>query len=183
VGLYAGAIRAIQLVGIPLSFVNLSVMGFIPQLRMQNRLADLERVLRVGAGWAAIPSFCALLLFLCAPGPVLALFLGEEFRAGAVLLSILSIGQFALVWVGCSELTLVLSGKARAAAVINVVSSSTILIGGYFVALAFGVTGLAILASSVLTAQCVCQWLLARRLIGVWTHATWLPWRMMRRMQ
>jgi O-antigen/teichoic acid export membrane protein len=158
-------------------------MGFIPQLRMQNRLADLERVLRVGAGWAAIPSFCALLLFLCVPGPVLGVFLGPEFRDAAALLSILSVGQFALVWVGCSEQTLMLSGQARAAAVVNVISSSTILIGGYFVADPSDMTGLAILASSVLTAQCLCQWLLARRLIGVWTHATWLPWRMMRRMQ
>ncbi|HVW01952.1 MAG TPA: MATE family efflux transporter, partial [Planctomycetaceae bacterium] len=181
--LYAGANRAIQLVGIPLSFVNLSVMGFIPQLRMQGRLADLERVLRIAAGWAAIPSFLALVLFLCAPGPVLELFLGEKYRDAALLLSILSFGQFALVWVGCSETTLVLSGHARSAAVINIVSSSTILVGGYFVASSLGITALAILAAAVLTGQCIAQWLLARQLVGVWTHAAAKPWRLMQRMR
>ena len=175
--LYAGANRAIQLVVMPLSLVNLSVMAFIPQLRMQGRLGDLERVLRVSAGWAAIPSFLVLMAFVLAPASILGIFLGSNYRSAAGLLSILSIGQFALVWVGSSELTLVLSGHARTAAMINGIGAGTILIGGPLIARSHGTSGLAVLAAVVITGQCLTQWLLTRYLIGIWTNAVLFPWR------
>jgi O-antigen/teichoic acid export membrane protein len=177
--LYAGANRAIQLVSIPLSLVNLSVMAFIPQLRTEGRLPELQQILRISAGWAAIPSFLALLAFVIAPAPILEVFLGPFYRQAAVLLSILSLGQFILVWVGSSELTLVLSGHARTAAVVNATTACTLVIGGPLVARQFGVVGLAVLAALVIGSQSLAQWLLARRLVGVWTHATLCPWRKM----
>jgi O-antigen/teichoic acid export membrane protein len=176
--LYAGANRAIQLVGIPLSLINLSVMAFIPQLRMQGRLRELERILRVSAGWAAIPSFLALLAFLLAPAQILEIFLGPKYRGAAGLLSILSLGQFVLVWVGCSELVLVLSGHARSAAVANAVAACTILAGGPLVTQLYGSSGLAVLASAVIVGQGLAQWILTRTLLRISTHATFFPWRM-----
>lgn len=176
--LYAGANRAIQLVVMPLGLVNLSVMAFIPQLKTQGRLPELERVLRVSAGWAAIPSFLALLAFVTAPATILEIFLGPDYRGAAGILSILGFGQFALVWVGSSELTLVLSGHARAAAMINATSATTILVGGPVIASWYGTTGLAILAAAVIVGQCMSQWLMARKLVRIWTHAAPFPWRL-----
>lgn len=169
--LYAGASRAIQLVSIPLGLINLSVMSFIPQLRTQGRLTDLEHVLRITAGWAAIPSFLALAAYVFAPAPILELFLGSYYRDAAKLLAIMSFGQFALVWVGSSELTLVLSGRERAAAVVNAVAAGAIVGGGALVARFYGAVGLAGVSAGVIAMQSVAQWLLARRLCGVWTHA------------
>jgi O-antigen/teichoic acid export membrane protein len=178
--LFAGANRAIQLIAMPLGLVNLSVMAFIPQLRMQGRLQELERVLRVTAGWAAIPSFLALLAFELAPAPILGIFLGPNYRSAATLLSILSFGQFALVWVGSSEFTLVLSGHARAAAITNAIAACTILAGGPLIARSYGTNGLAVLSSAVIAGQSLAQWMLTRSLLRISTHATFYLWRIMR---
>jgi O-antigen/teichoic acid export membrane protein len=169
--LYAGASRAIQLVSIPLSLINLSVMSFIPQLRTHGRLDELEHVLRITAGWAAIPSFLALAAYVVAPAPILELFLGSYYRDAAGLLAIMSFGQFALVWVGSSELTLVLSGRERAAALVNAVAAGAMVGGGTLVARFYGAVGLASVSAVVIAAQGLAQWLLSRRLVGVWTHA------------
>jgi O-antigen/teichoic acid export membrane protein len=169
--LYAGASRAIQLVSIPLSLINLSVMSFIPQLRTHGRLPDLEHILQITAGWAAIPSFLALLAYVFAPAPILELFLGSYYRDAARLLAIMSFGQFVLVWVGSSELTLVLSGRERAAAVVNAVAAGAIVGGGALAARLYGAVGLAGVSAVVIAMQSLAQWLLARHLVGVWTHA------------
>jgi O-antigen/teichoic acid export membrane protein len=175
--LYAGATRAILLVAIPLSLINLSVMSFIPQLRAQGRLPELEHVLRISAGWAAIPSFAALLAFTIAPAPILELFLGPYYRGAAGIVALMSFGQFVFVWAGSSELTLVLSGHARAAATVNAVAAIVVIAGGTILARQYGAQGLAGLVAAVVAGQSLSQWLLARRLVGIWTHATLLPWR------
>jgi O-antigen/teichoic acid export membrane protein len=175
--LYAGASRAIQLVSIPLGLINLSVMSFIPQYRTQGRMRELEHVLQTTAGWAAIPSFLALLLYLFAPAPTLELFLGPYYRDAAGLLSILSLGQFALVWVGSAELTLVLSGRERPAAAVNAIAAGAIIACGPAVARVHGATGLALLSATIVAGQSLTQWLLARKLLGIWTHASGFPWR------
>ena len=178
--LYAAASRAINLVAMPLSLVNLSVMAFIPQLRAQSRLPELEKILRVSAGWAAIPSFMALIAFVVMPAQFLGVFLGENYRHAAGLLSILSFGQFVFVWSGLAELTLVLSGRARAAAIVNAVAGFAILAGGPIAAHFYGPHGLAVVAATVIAGQCLSQWLMTRRLVGIWTHAAFLPWRLSR---
>jgi len=170
--LYAGANRAIQLVSIPMNMVSLSLMAFVPLLRAQQRLPELERILRVSAGWAAVPSFLALAAFLIIPAPILEVFLGSSFRDAALLLSILSLGQFVVVWTGASELALIFSGFERAASIVNAAAVLAIVVAGPFVVDSHGAVGLAVFSTATTTAQSIALWLLTRRLVGIWTHAT-----------
>jgi O-antigen/teichoic acid export membrane protein len=170
--LYVGATRAVQLVAVPLSLVNLSVMSLIPELRSQKRLAELERMLQTSATLAALPATAALGLFIVLPGLMLSIFLGPYYRGAAIPLVCLSVGQFVFTWTGAKELALLLSGHEKVVAAINALAAAALLGAGYIVCLQNGIVGLAIVAAVVISLQNLVQWVLAKKLVGVWTHAT-----------
>jgi hypothetical protein len=57
------------------------------------------------------------------------------------------------------------------------VAACSIAGAGPLIARQFGATGIAALAAAVIAGQSLAQWVLARRLVGVWTHAMLCPWR------
>ena len=110
-------------------------------------------------------------------GPVLELLFGPFFRQAALPLSILGVGQLFLVCAGGSGCALEMTGHQMGSLIVNLMAALGLAIMGTWAARHFGIVGLAVASSSVITAQSLGMWLLARKLVGVWTHPFLRPWR------
>jgi O-antigen/teichoic acid export membrane protein len=180
VPLYGAAQRLTIALSLPLVMANQSVVARIAALHALGRKAELERVSRTGAALAAIPTLAALGVLLCWPRGVLGAAFGDHYAAAAVPAAILALGQLVNVWSGTCGLTLAMTGHHRAALAVNVVAALALFGVGPLAARAEGMVGLAIVSAAVLAGRNLALVLLARRLIGVWTHvpisfSSWFP--------
>jgi O-antigen/teichoic acid export membrane protein len=173
--LYGAARRLVLLVALPLQMMNLTVMASIAELFGQGRLGELERLLRSSAVLAAVPAVPVIAALLLWGGPILELLFGTFFRQAALPLGILALGQLFLVGVGSSGGTLEMSGNHRASLLVNSLSAAALLTFGTWAAWRFGIVGLATASAGVIAAQSLALWLLARRIVGVWTHPRLRP--------
>jgi len=173
--LYGAARRLMVLVTMPLQMLNLTVISSIAELYGQDRLRELERVLRGAASVAAWPSIGAILLLVFAGGPILETLFGAYFRQAAAPLAILGIGQFFFVCAGSSGCALEMTGHQMNSLVVNLISAITLATVGTWAAMHFGLVGLATASASTITVHSITQWLLAKRLVGVWTHPALKP--------
>ena len=71
---------------------------------------------------------------------------------------------------------LVLTGHARLALMVNVLSAALILVGGSIAAKSFGPSGLAMFAAITIILQSFLHCWLTRRFVGVWPSAILFPW-------
>ncbi len=170
VALYAAARRLAVMVAMPLQMINLTVMSSIPELYVQGRTADLQRLLRRSALIGAAPSLAVLLVILWKPATVLGIIFGEYYRNGAELLVLLSFGQLALVMAGSCALTLSLTGHQRTALRISLLSAGLLAVAGPLATWLFGLRGLAAAVVAATVTECGLQWAITRKLLGVWTH-------------
>jgi O-antigen/teichoic acid export membrane protein len=173
--LYGAARRLVLLVALPLQMMNLAVMASIAELCGQRRLQDLERLLRSSALLAAVPAVPIIAVLLLWGGPILELTFGPFFRQAAVPLGILAIGQLFLVGIGSSGGALEMSGNHHASLIVNSITTFALLTVGTWAAWRFGITGLATASAGVIAAQSLALWLLAKRIVGVWTHPQLRP--------
>jgi O-antigen/teichoic acid export membrane protein len=170
--LYGAARRLILLVALPLQMVILSVISSIAELHVQGRHRDLELLLRRATTFAAVPSVAAIVLLIFLGGPILELLFGSFFRQAALPLGILGIGQLFLTLAGTCGNALEMSGYQIGSLIVNLVAAMALATLGSWAVIHFGIIGLAIASASVVTMQSFSLWLLARRLVGVWTHPT-----------
>jgi O-antigen/teichoic acid export membrane protein len=173
--LYGAARRLILLVAMPLQMLNLTVVALIAELHSQGRTRDLERMLRGAASLAAWPSAGAIVLLTLAGGPILELLFGPYFRQAALPLGILAVGQLFLVCAGSSSWALSMTGHQLGSLLISLISALALAVIGAWSARNFGILGLSITSSSVIALQSICLWLLAKKLVGVWTHPALRP--------
>lgn len=171
--LYGAARRVMLLVSMPLQMVNLTVMASIAELHGQQRLKEIESLLRGAASWAAWPSTVAIVLLIVAGGPVLELLFGPYFRQAAGPLRILAVGQLFLVCAGAAGYALEMTGRQMCSLAVNSLDALAMVALGTWAASAYGIVGLAIASTLVVASHSVVIWVLARKLVGVWTHPTY----------
>jgi len=149
--------------------VNLTVIASIAELRARGQLQELQRILRSAATLAAIPALLVWLPIVIFPGQLATLIFGPYYADCAATLRILSIGQLVFVSVGAAELTLMMSGHHLKALSVNIFTSIALFISGITLSQQWGIQGLAIAWSAIVSIQCLSFWLFARRSVGVWT--------------
>ncbi len=169
VALYGAARRLMLLIGMPMQLVNLTVIASIAELRARGQLQELQRILRSAATLAAIPALLVWLPIVIFPGQLATLIFGPYYADCAATLRILSIGQLVFVSVGAAELTLMMSGHHLKALSVNIFTSIALFISGITLSQQWGIQGLAIAWSAIVSIQCLSFWLFARRSVGVWT--------------
>jgi O-antigen/teichoic acid export membrane protein len=169
VALYGAARRLMLLIGMPMQLVNLTVIASIAELRARGHLQELQRILRSAATLAAIPALLVWLPIVIFPGQLATLIFGPYYADCAATLRILSIGQLVFVSVGAAELTLMMSGHHLKALSVNIFTSIALFISGITLSQQWGIQGLAIAWSAIVSIQCLSFWLFARRSVGVWT--------------
>jgi len=110
VGIFNVAFKIASLTGIALVSTNTIMGPKIAEFYGRRDIAGMGKSARQSAGlvfWVTLPLACILFLF---PGPVMSFF-GDEFRAGALVLIILTVGQFVNAAVGPVGLLLQMTGK------------------------------------------------------------------------
>jgi O-antigen/teichoic acid export membrane protein len=169
---FGAARRFVMAISMPLMAINLMVLPSIPQLYVQRRTADLQRLLQRNATAALIPALCVLLVTLCGPGTVLSLLYGSDYSGAGTCLVILCAGQVFHMFTGSCGQLLMLTGRERLVLMLYVVAGVLLFTLGPMVAVRYGLNGVAIVSASILVFENLVLWILARVLLGVWTHAS-----------
>ena len=171
VAVYGAAMRLILLVVMPLQIVNAVVSPVIAEMHTQGKKRELERVLRTTTTLAGIPAFIVVVGFIFLGPIILGIVYGDFYRGGATVLALLSMGQLVNVWAGSCGLTLMMSGHERTLMKITIFSGILNVSGAMLAVQHFGLAGVASVAASAMILQNVFMLFLAKRNVGIWTHA------------
>lgn len=172
---YGAATRLLVFVATPFLIVQGVTPPIVAELHAQGRKADMERALRAVATLAGIPSFLVLLVFVFFGQAVMGLVFGTPYRDGATILIILAVARLIGIWTGSCSVALMMTGHQRVTMYVAVAGGITSVVGGILVAPHLGAVGVASVTGAAQVLQNLVQLLLARRLVGVWTHIQLAP--------
>jgi len=171
VAIYAATTRLVKLVTMSLIVVYEVVAPVVVELNAGNKKQQLQRVLRIAATAAALPTTLVLIVFIFKSSEVLGFLYGDYYREGANILVILSVGQLVNVWSGLSSYTLSITGYHKVNMyLVSFVALVSILCCLFFVE-EHGASAVAWIISMAWIIQNVLAVLLTRYLAGVWTPA------------
>jgi len=160
------------LISMPLMVVNHSVLSSIPELYSQNRIAELQRILRISSTIAAIPVMVVLMPMILVPGTILGLVYGDFYSSGASILVILSCGQLVATLTGSCGSCLLMTGHHRTMIIASLTGVVVLFGAGTMAAMTYGAIGLAIVCAVTMAGKNL-WWLIAAKVqIGVWTNVT-----------
>jgi O-antigen/teichoic acid export membrane protein len=167
---YVASKQMILMIFVPVTLMQQSIVSSIPELYSQRQLGRLERMLRVTATIAAVPSLVVLFTLILFPVDSLTFVFGPRFANAADVLMILSAAQIIVLLAGSSQFSLMMTGHERTVAILNALSTAALVVGGYFAALRYGIVGLALASAGTTAMRCFCAWAYTRIRVGVWTH-------------
>jgi len=184
VGLYGASSRLVVFVATPFAIFSGVIPPIIAELHAQGKMRQLERALRAGATLAGLPAFGALLVFVFF-GPWVLGFFGHhgEYRSGAPILQILSLGRLVAVWAGSAGITLMMTGHQKAMMKITLTSGILSVAAGIAGAYYFGAVGVASATAGAQVLQNLAQLTLVRRRLGIWTAIHFSPRELYRYMR
>ncbi|MDA2913814.1 polysaccharide biosynthesis C-terminal domain-containing protein [Acidobacteriia bacterium AH_259_A11_L15] len=164
VGIYGAAVRLSVLISFVLIAVNTALGPKFAALYARNERAEMGRLARRMAIGMALFALPLLLLFLAAPGWVLGWF-GPEFRAGAVALMILAVGQYVSVATGSVGSLLLMSGHEKDYRTVMVVAAGSNLLLNLLLIPRYGMEGAAVAtAASLVLANLLAATVVYRKL-------------------
>ena len=172
VGVYAATARLVLLVLFPLLISNVVLSPVVARLYARRQIADLERTVRVGATAAALPTLVIVGTLLLYGGPILGLVYGDPYQEGIWVLRILACGQVVNALVGVCGQVLLMTGNQRTMMTVTVLGGVVFFPAGAVACWFFGPVGLATVSALTTAGTNVALWILVRRRLGVWTHAT-----------
>jgi O-antigen/teichoic acid export membrane protein len=172
---YGAATRLLVFVATPFLIVQGVTPPIVAELHAQGRKADMERALRAVATLAGIPSFLVLLVFVFFGRSVMGVVFTAQYRDGATILVILSVARLIGIWTGSCSVALMMTGHQRVTMYVALTGGIASVVGGILVAPHLGAVGVAIVTGAAQVVQNLVQLLLARRLVGVWTHIQFSP--------
>ena len=170
--LYVTPAKLVTLIGVSFLIANQVLPPLIGELAARNDRPLMERTLRGTAFVVGLPAMAIVLGFVLGGGPLLRVVFGPAYEGGATVLSLLCIGQTANILTGSSLFALLMTGHGVAAMWISG-SMGLLAIAACLVAVKlWGAVGVAAAVSSVIVVQQLVTLLVARRLVGVWTHVS-----------
>jgi len=172
VAVYAAASRLVTFVAMPLLIVNLVLPPIVAEMYAQGKTANLEPTLRTFSTLAGVPSMVVLAGFMMLGGPILGVVYGDYYRAGALVLVLLSAAKLVAVWSGSCGLVLQFTGHQMSMLRISVLTSSLFIAGALLAAQDYGAVGVACVAAAATTLQNVILVQVAKRKTGMWTHVS-----------
>jgi len=169
--LFGAARRLTLLIAVPLFMANQTTLSFIPELHAQGRREELQILLQSTSKAATAAALALLIVVAVAAGPVLSMVFGRYYAHAATMLTILCFGQFVACWTGGCANCLAMTGHQNILLLVALATVLLVVVGGTLAAQSFGALGLTVVSAGAVAASNITQWLLARKLVGVWTHA------------
>ena len=171
VALYGFANRLVAMVTMPLIMINAVVPPLVAEMYSQGRREDLERTLRGVATLSGIPALLASMVCIFFAGPIMVLVFGEDYRGGAIVLALLSVGLLASVLAGSCGVVLAYSGHQKTMMTIAI-ATSVVTFAAMFAAVGpYGIAGVAAVRTAGQVLQNGLMLLMVKRKTGMWTHA------------
>jgi O-antigen/teichoic acid export membrane protein len=174
-GLYAAGLRPVTIVSLPLQAAEIVMTPRIASLHAIGDRRRMEREARRSATYVTAGSLALFLPLLVAPELALTLMFGPEFAGGAVVVRILAIGQLCNAVTGQCNTVLAMTGHERLVLGMSLLGVVGSIVASAAGALLGGLTGLALGAMITTSGLWLIMWILARRVTGVWSHATVAP--------
>jgi O-antigen/teichoic acid export membrane protein len=168
--IYGVAAKLAVLTGMPLNLLNAILPPHISQLHAANRLAELEKLLRVSAGIACIPAILMALGAVFLGSDVLGFLYGNQFRQAGPILAVLCVGQLCHVMLGSSGLVLMLTGMGRALMATTLISCLFLIVGGA-IAASHGLIWIGTVEAGTLVIQKMLMCKVVNSRVGIHTHA------------
>lgn len=172
VALYGAAYRLMVYVAIPLQIANVVAPPLIAEMYAQNRVGELQRILRALTTLSGIPAFLLLAAFVLLGSPIMGLIFGDYYREAAGLLALLSIGQIMSVLVGSCGEALMMTGHQSTVMVVTIFTGLLTVAGSIWAVQHYGTIGLAGAVAGGLVLQNTAMLLAIKLKVGIWTHAT-----------
>jgi O-antigen/teichoic acid export membrane protein len=170
VAIYCAAQRMLGFLTIPLQISGTAIVAFIPDLIAKRKYSKLQEMIGLATLVSGVPGILIGTVLMLFPETILTIVFGDYYAQGAPLLQILVAGQLISVLTGPCELLLMMAGHQNKTLAINVIAAVAIFTLGPLGIYLNGITGLAVSICSVTAAQNLCNWILARRVTGIWTH-------------
>ena len=168
--LYCAAQRMLAFLTIPLQIAGTAIVSFVPELVHLKKFDKLQQMVGLAATGAGLPGLFIGCLFLLFPEIILTIAFGSYYASGAHLLQILAIGQMICIFTGPCEIVLMMAGYQSRTLIVNSIAAFLIFTLGPLGVVYYGMTGLAVALSFVTSAQNLCNWILAKRLVGISTN-------------
>jgi O-antigen/teichoic acid export membrane protein len=175
VALYGAAGRISMLLAVPLLMIEFVVAPLVGARNARGETAELELVLRRSATIALLPTLVGTVAVLAAGRWILAGLYGSYYGQAWPVLAVLAVGDLAFVVTGSCGLALWMTGSHRLTATVAAAFAAATLGTAFVAAHAFGMLGLAVVMGVGIAGQNVVLLLLARRRLGIWTHAYLRP--------
>lgn len=171
VALYGFANRLVAMVTMPLIMINAVVPPLVAEMYSQGRREDLERTLRSVATLSGIPAFLASMACIFFAGPIMGLVFGEDYRRGAIVLALLSVGLLVNVLAGSCGIVLTYSGHQKTMMTVAIATSVATFATMIAVVGPYGIAGVAAAVTGGQVLQNGLMLILVKRKTGMWTHA------------
>ncbi len=168
IGIFSAASRTAMLTSFVLIAVNSIAAPKFAELYQNGNKKELGEIARNSTKIMVALAFPVLLIFIFFPEPILAIF-GDDFREGAKVLIILSIGQFVNVLMGSVGYLLMMTGHERIMRNILIVMGVLSLSLNFLLIPSFGIFGAAIGNAIVMTLQNILMMGYVKKKLGIST--------------
>jgi O-antigen/teichoic acid export membrane protein len=173
--IYGSVQKLLMLMTMTHSLVVAVAQSSVAELYAKGEQQKLERMIQGMAFVACVPSSLLLLVFVFFGGDILSLIFGEFYRAGSLPLLILGAGHFVGMLLGPAGMVLMMTGQQKQSMMIVVATSLATVVMAAMFARPFGVAGVAVAWGIGAIIYGLGTWWLAYRMLGVKTHAKYLP--------
>lgn len=170
VAVYGACVRITALVSMPLIIINSVIPPIISEMSTQNKLSDLENILRISASIFALPQAIMVFVFFMYGESILGAVFGEAYRQGENILIFLSLGAFINALAGSCGLTLVMTGHQLTMLRITLFIGCLSILGALLMVEQYGAEGVALTIALSLALQNILMLIAVKNKCGIWTH-------------
>ena len=135
-----------------------------------EQTTELQNLLRKYAWYGGLPALTAVVLFFTMPQWLLTTYLGKRFGGAAEIVQILAFAPLFAAWAGHGGYALAVTGHQNYCLVVNLLAGCFVLLAGFPAAHHWQLHGLAVVSVIGFILKHGAEWLLTRRLLGVWCH-------------
>ena len=169
--IYGAMQKMLMLMTMTHSLVVAVAQSTVAELYAKGEKQQLQRVIQGAAFWASVPAGILFLIFAFWGSEVMQIIFGEFYRQGYLPLLVIGAGHLLSMVLGPAGMVLTMTGHQRQLMLVILATSILTIVSAALFATPFGVVGVAAAWGGGAILYGVVTWWLARKLLGIRTHA------------